>query len=52
LPLTDFEDSLQVAAALSCGAQFIITRNERDFRKSPVPALSPDSFLRRHGRMP
>jgi len=49
LPLTDFEDSLQVAAAMACGAQFIITRNERDFRKSPVLALSPDSFLRRHG---
>lgn len=48
MPLTDFEDSLQVAAALACGAQFIITRNERDFRKSPVPALSPDLFLRRH----
>ena len=51
LPLADFEDSLQVAAALACGAQFIITRNERDFRKSPLPALSPDSFLRRHGSM-
>jgi hypothetical protein len=51
LPLTDFEDALQAAAAMACGAQFIITRNERDFRKSPVPALSPDSFLRRHGSL-
>jgi predicted nucleic acid-binding protein len=49
LPLADFEDALQVAAAMACGAQLIITRNERDFRKSPVPALSPDLFLRRHG---
>jgi predicted nucleic acid-binding protein len=49
LPLADFEDALQVAAAMACGAQFIITRNERDFKKSPVPALSPDAFLRRHG---
>jgi hypothetical protein len=40
---------LQVAAAMACGAQFIVTRNERDFRKSPVPALSPEVFLRRHG---
>ena len=51
LPLADFEDALQVAAAMACGAQFIITRNERDFRKSLVPALSPDSFLRRHGSL-
>ena len=48
-PLADFEDALQVAAATACGAQFIITRNERDFKKSAVPALSPDVFLRRHG---
>ena len=47
LPMRDFEDALQVAAAIACGAQFIITRNERDFRASPVPALSPDAFLRR-----
>ena len=40
LPLADFEDALQVAAAMACGAQFIVTRNERDFRKSPVLALS------------
>ena len=51
LPLTDFEDALQVAAAMACGAQFIVTRNERDFRKSPVPALSPESFLRRDGSL-
>ena len=48
LPMSDFEDALQVAAAMSCGAQYIITRNERDFRGSPVSALSPDAFLRKH----
>ncbi len=48
LPMRDFEDALQVAAAMACGAQFIITRNERDFKASPVPALSPDAFLRRY----
>ncbi len=47
LPMRDFEDALQAAAAMACGAQFIITRNERDFKASPVPALSPDAFLRR-----
>ena len=44
LPLIGIEDALQVAAAMACGAQFIVTRNERDFRKSPVPTLSPWRF--------
>ena len=48
LPMHDFEDALQVAAAMACGAQFIITRNERDFKASPVPALNPEAFLRRY----
>jgi predicted nucleic acid-binding protein len=48
LPMRDFEDALQVAAAMACGAQFIVTRNERDFKTSPVPALNPDTFLRRY----
>ena len=48
LPMRDFEDALQVAAAMACGAQFIITRNERDFKASPVPALNPEAFLRRY----
>jgi predicted nucleic acid-binding protein len=48
LPMKDFEDALQVASAMACGAQYIVTRNERDFRGSPIPALSPDAFLKRH----
>ncbi len=48
LPMNDFEDALQVAAAMACGAQFIVTRNERDFKASPVPALNPEAFLRRY----
>jgi predicted nucleic acid-binding protein len=50
LPLSDFEDALQVAAAMACGAQFIVTRNERDFRPSPVPALNPEAFLRQYAQ--
>ena len=48
LPMRDFDDALQAAAAMACGAQFIITRNERDFKTSPVPALNPDAFLRQY----
>lgn len=45
LPLPDFEDALQVAAAHACGASWIATRNVRDFRKSPIPALTPAQIL-------
>jgi len=47
-PMSDFEDALQAAAAVACGAQAIITRNERDFKASPVPAMTPETFLRRY----
>lgn len=45
LPLGDFEDALQVAAAVACGASFIATRNVRDFQRSPVPARTPGELL-------
>lgn len=45
--MRDFEDALQVAAALACDASFIITRNTRDFVASPVAALTPEAFLAR-----
>lgn len=45
LPMTDLEDALQAAAALAFGASFVVTRNVHDYRKSPVPALSPADFL-------
>jgi predicted nucleic acid-binding protein len=45
LPLADFEDALQVAAAHACGASAIATRNLRDFAKSPIPARTPEALL-------
>ena len=45
LPMGDLEDALQATAALAFDATFIVTRNVRDYQKSPVPALSPSSFL-------
>ena len=46
LPMKDFEDALQVAAARACGASFIATRNTGDYRRSPIPALSPSAVLK------
>ncbi len=45
LTLKDFEDAMQVGAALACGAEVIATRNTRDFRKSPIPALTPAQLV-------
>jgi len=45
LPLPDLEDAMQVAVARACGAQYIATRNVKDFRKSPVPARTPAELL-------
>jgi hypothetical protein len=47
-PMPDFEDALQAAAALACGAAYIVTRNGRDFLGSPVPAITPEEFLARY----
>ena len=47
LGFRDLEDALQAAAAMAWKAAFIITRNERDFKRSPIPALSPSAYLKR-----
>jgi len=46
LAMRDFEDALQVAAAVACGAEVIATRNLRDYAKSPVRAVAPETLLR------
>ncbi len=45
--MDDFEDALQGAAAIASDAQFIITRNVCDYRRSPLPAMTPHNFLLR-----
>ena len=45
LGVSDLEDALQVAAALSWGASTIVTRNVKDYDRSPVKAMSPENFL-------
>ena len=47
LPMADFEDAMQVAAARACGAGHVVTRNVRDFARSPIPALTPREALAR-----
>ena len=42
---TDFEDCLQDECALSVHADYIVTRNKKDFTWSKVTALSPEEVL-------
>lgn len=46
LRMNDFEDAMQVAAARTAGAEYIVTRNIRDFTHSSVPAIAPEQALR------
>ena len=45
LPMADFEDAMQVAAARACGARHIVTRNVRDYERSPIRAVVPQEAL-------
>lgn len=46
LDMKDFGDALQVAAAVACRADFIATRNIRDYANSPVKAVEPAVALK------
>ncbi len=41
----DFEDSMQNHAACSVNADYIVTRNLKDFADSGIPAISPENFV-------
>jgi len=41
----DLEDALQIQCAIDIGAYYIIARNIKDFKASPVKALLPEEFL-------
>jgi len=43
--MSDYEDALLAYAAKRQKADYIVTRNEKDFAGSPVEAVSPAAFL-------
>ena len=43
--ITDFEDAVLEQSARLAGVDVIVTRNAKDFRKSTVPALTPEDLL-------
>lgn len=46
MDFTDFEDCLQAECAYSFQADFIVTRDKKDFRDSAIPFIAPDSFCK------
>ena len=43
--IPDFEDAVIAAIARREKADYIVTRNEKDFANSPIPAVNPAEFL-------
>lgn len=40
----DFEDAMQIASALACQAEMIVTRDPAGFCESPIPLATPQSW--------
>jgi predicted nucleic acid-binding protein len=45
LPLADFEDAVTAAAALTSECDYVVTRDPKAFRGSPVRVLAPEAAL-------
>lgn len=45
LPLSDFEDAVTATAARRAGCEYIVTRDPKGFRGSPVRPLTPEGAL-------
>ncbi|MCL1998039.1 MAG: PIN domain-containing protein [Turicibacter sp.] len=41
----DFEDALQIQCAIAKNADYIVTRNIKDFANSVIPPILPSDFL-------
>lgn len=47
LSMPDFEDALQVGAALEAGCDVVVTRNVKDYANAPIDVLTPAEALAR-----
>jgi len=45
LPYKDFEDAVQMVAAIHAGAEYVVTRNIADLKMGPLPAILPAELL-------
>ena len=44
-PMTDFEDAVQLAAALQAKADYLVTRNIKDYPETRLAVLAPAELL-------
>jgi predicted nucleic acid-binding protein len=42
----DFEDAVQYQAGVSAHADYIVTRNGKDFKNSTIPVITPSKFIK------
>ena len=52
LPGNDFEDNIQIAAAVTAGVNGIVTRDPKGFTHCPMPVWSPAELLEQLPRSP
>jgi predicted nucleic acid-binding protein len=45
LPYRDFEDAVQMIAALQVHADYLLTRNVKDYATAPLPVVQPAELL-------
>lgn len=45
LPYKDFEDAVQMISAVQVGAQYLVTRNIKDYKSGPLPVIQPAELL-------
>jgi hypothetical protein len=45
LAFSDYEDAVQCASSIAAGLDAIVTRNTKDYLKSPIQVYSPAEFL-------
>lgn len=41
----DFEDAVQMAAALAANLDYVVTRHRKDYSERPIPVLEPAELL-------
>ena len=46
IPMTDYEDAVQVAAAVKLQLDAVVTRNTKDYANATIPVFSPADFLK------
>lgn len=45
LPYQDFEDAVQMMTAVQLNADYLLTRNVRDFQPAPIQVVQPVELL-------